>query len=155
MEAMRPQEAPPVTPPGQDERQQRNIILGLSIGGFALLALLVGGVILLALPSTDTAKVRDIFIIFMSLESLLLGLALIILIAQIARLTNLLQNEVKPILEATNETINTLRGTTEFLSENLVEPVIKLNEYAAALSQLFGLFSLGRRRNPNKTSKSN
>jgi hypothetical protein len=75
----------------------------------------------------------------MALESLVIGLALIILIVQMATLINLLQNEVKPILNSTNETVNTLRGTASFLSDNLVEPVLKLNEYLAGLKKLIDL----------------
>ena len=74
-----------------------------------------------------TARVRDIFIIFMAFESLIIGVALVILIVQLALLTNLLQNEIKPIIDSTNETVNTVRGTATFLSDNLAEPVIKLN----------------------------
>ena len=76
----------------------------------------------------------------MAFESLVIGAALVVLIVQVASLINLLQNEVKPILESTSDTVNTLRGTTEFLSENLVEPVIKLNSYVAGLRKIFGIF---------------
>jgi hypothetical protein len=58
-------------------------------------------------------------------------------------LTNLLQNEIKPILDSTNETVSTLRGTTQFVSEHLSEPIIKLNEYVAALQKLLELLRLG------------
>jgi hypothetical protein len=57
-------------------------------------------------------------------------------------LVNLLNNEIKPMLAATNETISTLRGTTQFLSENLVDPVIKLNSYVAGLQKMLGVFNL-------------
>lgn len=110
------------------------------IGGLLILALVVVGLVLLLQPGTDTGRVRDIFIIFMALEFLLIGGVMIILIIQLARLTLLLQNEIKPILESTSETANTLRGTTAFLSEHLVEPVLKMNQYLAGLSSLFGLF---------------
>ena len=43
-------------------------------------------------------------------------------------------------------TANTLRGTAVFLSENLTEPVIKLNEYAVAIRRLVELVGLGRKR---------
>ena len=115
-----------------------------------ILALMVLAIIFLLNPSTPTGKIRDIFIIFMALETLILGLTLVILIVQIARLINLLQNEIKPILESTNETVNTLRGTTTFLSENLVEPVIKLNEYLAALQKMLSLIGLARGRTKSK-----
>jgi hypothetical protein len=69
----------------------------------------------------------------------------VVLIIQLASLINLLQNEVKPILKSTSETVNTLRGTTEFLSENLVEPVIKLNSYMAGFKKVFDLFRIIRK----------
>jgi hypothetical protein len=110
------------------------------IGGLLILALVIAGLVLLLQPGTDTGRVRDIFIIFIALEFLLIGGVMIILIIQLARLTLLLQNEIKPILESTSETANTLRGTTAFLSEHLVEPVLKMNQYLAGLSSLFSLF---------------
>jgi len=123
----------------------RKRLTGLVVGIIVLLLLIIGGIILLAIaPAETTARVRDIFIIVLALESLLLGVALIILIIQLAVLINLIQNEVKPILEATQETINNLRGTTVFLSNNLVEPVIKLNEYLAGLRKILDLLRLGR-----------
>jgi hypothetical protein len=64
------------------------------------------------------------------------------LMLQLASLTNLLQNEVKPILTATSETVNNLRGTAEFLGENVVEPVIKLNGYLAGLQRVLELMGI-------------
>jgi nitrate reductase gamma subunit len=125
---------------------RRIIILGSIIGVLVIIALIVAVFFLFKAPLDTTAHIRDIFIIFMALESLLLGLVLITLIVQVARLTNLLQNEIKPILQSTNETVSTLRGTTAFLSDNLVEPVIKLNEYLAALQQVVQIFRLGRKK---------
>jgi len=92
-----------------------------------------------------TSRIRDIFIIFMAFESIVIGVALVVLVIQVATLINLLQNEVKPILKSTKETVDTLKGTTEFLSSNLVEPVIKLNGYMAGMKQLFDLFKLKRK----------
>lgn len=127
--------------PGSDTGSEKNPKrVGLIIGAVLVLGLLITGLVFLVQPGTDTARVRDIFIIFMALEFLLIGIVMIILIIQLARLTLLLQNEIKPILDSTNETANTLKGTTQFLSEHLVEPVLKLNQYLAGLSRLVGLF---------------
>jgi hypothetical protein len=102
------------------------------VGALLLLALVIGFVILMmSTGSESVGKIRDIFIIFMALESLVIGVVLVILIVQLAVLINLIQNEIKPILQATNETVNTLKGTTTFISDSLAEPVIKLNEYLA------------------------
>ena len=139
-----------ISVPSADElRRQRLSIAGIVLGVIILLAVMVTCIVLLMLPSTDintVARIRDVFIIFMALESLLIGFVLVILIVQLARLTNLIQNEVKPILDSTNETVSNLRGTTAFLSANLVEPVIKLNEYLAALQKFTEILGIGRKR---------
>lgn len=107
------------------------ILIGIVVLGL----LIAGAVFLISSEASVTSKIRDVFIIFMALESLVIGAALIILIVQIAVLTNLLQNEVKPILETTNETVSTLKGTIRFLSDNITEPVIVLNEYLAGIKR--------------------
>jgi hypothetical protein len=143
--------APPSTSPSPSkEAGERKILIGVVVGVIVIVAILVVAIYLLVQPTTDTAKIRDIFIIFMALESLLIGLTLVILIIQVARLINLLQNEVKPILESTNETVSNLRGTTTFLGDNLVEPVIKLNEYIAGLTQFIQVIGLARGKPKNK-----
>jgi hypothetical protein len=123
-------------------RRQRWIIVGIIAAVILLLGLIGLAIFGLLQNSTVTANIRDIFIIFMAFESLIIGVALVVLIVQIASLINLLQNEVKPILQSTSETVNTLRGTTEFLSENLVEPVIRLNSSIAGLRRLFEIFGV-------------
>jgi hypothetical protein len=121
-------------------RKQRWIMVGISIAVIIILAGIIAAIIALTKYPDVATNVRDIFIIFMAFESLIIGAALVVLVIQIASLINLLQNEVKPILQSTSDTVNTLRGTTEFLSENLVEPVIKLNSYLAGLRKFFDMF---------------
>lgn len=131
--------------PSASEQPQKNIVIPIVIGLIVLLALLGLAIYFLLQPATPTDKIRDIFIIIVALESLIIGVALIVLIVQLASLINLLQNEVKPILNATNETVNTLRGTAEFLGENVVEPVIKLNGYLAGLTRMLELMGLRKK----------
>jgi hypothetical protein len=104
--------------------------------------LAVGTIFLLRSDVGTTSHIRDIFIIFMALESFVVGLALIVLIVQLATLINLLQNEIKPILNSTNETVNTLRGTAAFISNNMAEPVIKLNESIAVIRKLLDFLKI-------------
>ena len=125
-------------------RRQRQILIGIIAVVVIFLAGMIASLVFLFQPGTDTARIRDVFIIFMALESLFLGLALVILMIQLARLINLLQNEIKPILKSTNETVSTLRGTTAFLSNNMVQPVIKANEYMAGFRQALTVFGLAR-----------
>lgn len=132
------------TPP-KTEQQQRRIVIAIVIGIIVLLILLGLAIYFLLQPATPTDKIRDVFIIVVALESLIIGVALIVLIVQLASLINLLQNEVKPILTATSETVNTLRGTAEFLGENVVEPVIKLNGYLAGMSRMLELMGIRKK----------
>jgi hypothetical protein len=136
-----PQTAPatpavPLLPAGEPVKKKANT-LPIILGGVGLLIVVVGFVVLLMLSGSESVgKIRDIFIIFMALESLIIGVVLVILITQLAVLINLIQNEIKPILQATNETVNNLKGTSVFIGDHLTEPVIKLNEYLAGLAKL-------------------
>jgi len=84
----------------------------------------------------------DIFIILLAVEMFIIGVALIVLIIQLASLSNLLQNEVKPILDSTTETVNDLKGTVKFLSDNVTEPVIKLYQSMAGINRLLQMFKI-------------
>ena len=139
----RPASAASPTPP-ETERSQKYVVVGIIVGVLLLLGL-IGAVVYLMQPTSPTDKIRDIFIIIVAVESFVIGVALIVLIVQLASLINLLQNEVKPILNATNETVNTLRGTAEFLGENVVEPVIKLNGYMAGLTRMLELMGIRKK----------
>ena len=117
------------------------IILGVII----LVGLFVLAIIYLTQNPTVTTNVRDIFIILLAFESFVIGLALIILVVQIAALINFIQNEVRPIITDTQDTVNHLKGTTQFLSERFVRPVIKINSYVAVLKRLMDLLRPKRR----------
>ncbi|MBI3738288.1 MAG: hypothetical protein HY258_04500 [Chloroflexi bacterium] len=151
------QNIPPATPPltpeqiavkQAQERQMKTIVAVGITAVVLLLAFLVTAIYFLMRPETSAelvGRVRDVFIIVVALETLLIGVALVVLLIQLASLINLLQNEVRPIIHATNETINTLRGTAEFLGESVVEPVIKLNGYLASLQRVLELMGIKRK----------
>jgi hypothetical protein len=135
--------------PSLDDQETENsgkssIRLWITILVVALIiGLIVTAIIFLSRANlSTTSHIRDIFIIFMAFESIVIGVALVVLVVQISTLINLLQNEVKPILKSTKETVDTLKGTSQFLSENLVEPVIKLNGYLAGMKHLLDIFKI-------------
>jgi NADH:ubiquinone oxidoreductase subunit K len=123
--------------------RRRGIIIAI-IAVIVLAAFITALVFLIRADPTTTGQIRDIFIILMALESLVIGAALIILIVQVAVLTNLLQNEIKPILDSTSETVNTMKGTVTFLADNLVQPVIRMNAYVAGAKRLVDLIRPGK-----------
>jgi len=109
------------------------LVVGLTIAGIIVLS---------QQPQEVTSKVRDIFIILLAVEMFVVGVALIILVIQLASLSNLLQNEVKPILDSTTATVNDLKGTVKFLSDNVTEPVIKLYQSLAGINRLLQMFKI-------------
>ena len=127
---------------------QRIIVIAAIAVALLVLVVIIGGVALALFTDVQQTSVviqfiRDVFIIALVLQGILVIAALAILILQIARLINLLQNEVMPILKNTQETVSSARGTVEFVGSNLAEPVLKLNGFLTAISvllrELFGI----------------
>lgn len=118
------------------------VIIGIVVAvllGLGLIALVVW---LSSNFPAEIQTIRDIFIIALALESCLFGIILMVMMVMLVRLVNTVEFEIKPILEQTNETIGTVRGTTTFVSKNVVNPVIKTTGYVAGLRRglkvLFG-----------------
>lgn len=80
-----------------------------------------------------TAEVRDVFLILIALEVLILDIVLIVLLWQIVRLLFYLVKELAPVIENLQETTGTVRGTAAFMSESVVSPAIEAASKAAAL----------------------
>jgi hypothetical protein len=103
--------------------------------------------------------IRDIFIIILAMEGMLMGLALIVLVLQVAALLNLLQNEIQPVVDNASETVSTVRGTAQFISQSMVEPVVKFGALAAgmgaALREAWGIRQSLRGTGDGQKEKSN
>lgn len=145
------------TPGATDDTQESNgrswyfwplVGLGAMVVIF-IVGLLVALVLAIAVDSDDAANViqivRDLFIIVLAMEGMFMMIALIVLILQIASLVNLLQNEIKPIVDNANDTVTTVRGTAQFMSQNVVEPVIKFGAITAGVGGIMRE-ALGLRR---------
>ena len=81
------------------------------------------------------ASVRDLAIILLALESLVIGVVLVVLILEVRNLAKLLREEIKPILDSADETARTVRGTTSFVSETFVNPMIRVSGFASGVMQ--------------------
>ena len=138
----------PASPGGRSSFDVKRIVLIASAALIGLLVLLfVIALVLTLATGGDFAAtiriVRDLVIIFLALEGILIILSVAVLALQVARLVNLLQNEVKPILENTQETVKTAQGTVQFMSENLTTPVVRAGGFLAGasvlISNIFGI----------------
>ena len=121
--------------PAQPEPTRTNwkLLIGIVVGVLLLIAILAGVVVLAFTYPTGTAVVRDLFIIAMALTSFLIGILMLVLIFQLQALIALLRNEIKPMLTNANQTVNTVRGTAVFVSDNLVKPTIGFASFVAGL----------------------
>jgi len=146
-----PERAAPETiePSPAELRAQRWLRIGLVVAGLFLVSL----VVLLVFLSMDAYQaasagegpspgeivvglLRDTAIIFVAFETLLIGVLMIVLMIQVQSLIVLLRDEIKPMLEAANDTLATVRGTTQFVSHNVVSPVMKWSGYLAGLRRI-------------------
>ena len=90
----------------------------------------------MVLADVTLGDVRDLFIILLALESLIVVGLLVWLILELRGLTNLLKKEIRPILTSAQETVSTVRGTTTFVSSNVVAPFIKVSGYVAGFKAI-------------------
>jgi len=133
----------PVVPRRGSRMRRRLILFGAVL--FLLLVATGIGLFLLSQNTALTSTARDIFLILLALEFMVVGVAVIVLAVQIARLTLLLEMEIRPMLENANDTLDTLRGTSLFLSESLVEPVVKLQSTLAGIQRVLEVLGLFRK----------
>jgi hypothetical protein len=138
-----------VEPSPAELRARRLLIIGLVVAGLLLISV-VALLVFLSVDAYQAASagqgpspgeivvglLRDAAIIFVAFETLLIGILLVILMIQIQSLVVLVRDEIKPMLEATNETLATVRGTTRFVSHNVVSPVMKWSGYLAGLRRI-------------------
>lgn len=129
----------------KEKTSQKKILTILAVIAILLLAGMVTGIVFLSRSGAEvTSQVRDIFIIILALESFLIGAAMIILIVQLALLSNLLQNEIKPILTSTKDTVQTVKGTSKFISEKAVSPIVTIGGLLAGGRKLFEIIGFIR-----------
>ena len=112
------------------------VLLILGIG------LIVGIFYLAQNYAAELEALRDVFIIALALESCVFGIVLMLMLLMLIRLVNTLEFEIKPILEQTNETVSTVRGTSTFVSTKVITPVIRVTSVFSGIRKgaqaLFG-----------------
>lgn len=79
---------------------------------------------------------RDAAIILVAFETLIIGVLLIVLTIQVQTLIVMLRDEIRPMLEAVNDTVATVRGTAMFVSQNVVSPTIQAAGFVAGVQRV-------------------
>src|SRR5574341_1758698 len=126
----------------EGSNQARNIIIAGVVALVSFAIVLIVAAILLAANAATTAPlvevVRDLLIIVLALTMLVIGAAVTVLLIQIARFVNLLTNEVQPLIETTTDTLQTVRGTAQFISKHVTEPVIATAGALSGIAKVVG-----------------
>jgi len=117
-------------------------VVGIVVVIILAIGMIVGILYLAATYPAELEALRDVFIIALALESCIFGVVLMLMLIMLIRLVNTVEFEIKPILEQTNETIGTVRGTSIFISKGVIRPVVKATSYMAGVRRgaqaLFG-----------------
>ena len=132
--------------PGSPTRRLIRRIIPAIIAAAVVVLVIIGLVSMV--QAGATATVRDVFIIVMAVVLLFMGGLLLALVYQVAALTKMLREEIKPLLENAQETVNTARGTTMFVSDHVVRPVIGMAGAIAGIVRVVSL--LGELRRPRR-----
>ncbi len=133
---------PPIEPT-QTEAQspwtvQRIVFLSAGVLGGVIALIFVVGLLLgftseLEVTATRIEYIRNLFFIVIGIEGILIIGSIAVLIVQITRLINMLKRDVKPVLTTAKETVDTAKGTVEFVGDNAVGPIIRAGGFMAGL----------------------
>jgi hypothetical protein len=139
-----------------DEHDRKNFqiaLIGILVVVFVLLVAM--GYLLFNAPR-ETEIIRDISVIVLALESIVMLLLLIVVIAMLWWLIRTLERKITPILDSTNQTVsavsdtvNTVRGTAAFVSDTVVSPIITLSSYASGVKSAIQVLTKLRGKRSN------
>lgn len=124
------EEQPVTMTDAERQMRRRMLLIGIGIAIIAVLILL-GFAAMIAAGVID--EVRDILIILLATESLIIGGVTLFLLYQMIMLVTLLREELIPLIQSAQETVNSARGTTVYVSRKIVVPSAKAATTVARL----------------------
>ena len=94
----------------------------------------------------DLQSARDLAIVFLAVAAFLVTLLLAAMVVLLWRLIRVIQREITPVLTSLQQTANTVRGTTEFVSDSLVSPLIRFSSFSSGVGGTLKAFAAIFRR---------
>ena len=117
------------------ERRSRRSTITIGVVAVALLIVIIIGFVLM-IQAGATGTVRDVIIILLAIESLIVVGLMLVLVFQVMALVRMLRDEVKPLLESARDTVASARGTTTFVSKKVITPTITVASSLAGLRRM-------------------
>jgi hypothetical protein len=137
-EQLSPPATQPTPVPNPAQERRKRLMKGALIAAAVLIVVVVVGLVVLAYQHPEGARVtRDIAIIFLAFLSVGISIMVILLLYQVTMLTLLMRDEIKPLLESINETMNTVRGTAAFMSDHIAQPTIQVASAFTGVRRVF------------------
>lgn len=111
------------------ERSQRT--LWIAVAGVVVILLACGATSWFIVSNSLADEVRDFLLILLVIESMVVGIFLLMMLWQLFQLIMLLRQEVIPLLNSTKETVEQVKHTTTFVGQSVAAPIISVSGMAA------------------------
>jgi ABC-type protease/lipase transport system fused ATPase/permease subunit len=135
------EDQPITTTDAERQMRRRMTLIGIGIAVIAVLILL-GFAFMIAAGVID--EVRDIVIILLAVESLIIGGVTLFLLYQMIMLLTLIREELIPLIQSAQDTVNSARGTTVYVSRKIIVPSAKAATTAARLRTMARVLFKGK-----------
>jgi hypothetical protein len=135
------EDQPITTTDAERQMRRRMTLIGIGIAVIAILILL-GFAAMIAAGVID--EVRDIVIILLAVESLIIGGVTLFLLYQMIMLLTLIREELIPLIQSAQDTVNSARGTTVYVSRKIVVPSAKAATTVARLQAMARVLFKGK-----------
>jgi hypothetical protein len=122
----------PEARPPMDPRAKKMIVI-VFIAVVVIAALVVAAGFFLYSRPQATTFLRDVAVIVLAFETLVVIFFLGVMIVLLIYVVLTLEREIKPVLNATSETVYTVRGTTTFVSDTVISPIMRVASIVGAV----------------------
>ncbi len=108
---------------------------------------IVFGIFMFRSPTT-AATLRDIFLIVLGVQSMIIGLllvallvAIVYLVLKLYELVHFFQSELRPIMQQADDTVRTVRSRAIFISDSAVRPIVEVMACVSAVKSIIRSFT--------------
>jgi hypothetical protein len=141
--------------PKPDVRGAAHNRLPALVAAIVVVVMLAGtvgfGVLMFRNPAA-AATLRDIFLIVLGVQSMIIGLLLVALLVtmvyvalKVYDLIHSVQDNVQPILHRADDTVRTVHSRAVFVSDTAVKPIIEVMAYVSAAKSIIRSFTRSSR----------
>ena len=101
----------------------------------------------------DLQSARDLAIVFVAVAAFVVTLLLAAVVVLLWRLLRVIQREITPVLVSLQQTVNTVRGTTEFVSDSFVSPLIRFSSIFSGVGGTMKALAATLKRKEGKSNE--